>query len=139
MAKEDGEESVDLSEFGLDVDINDTVGYPEGMLLLKDKVTVKSFVSKKDVTMKEALEEIKLSKNAEKKEDICTTRIKGTFMNYIDMMTKKCTNSNTVLGDQCIIIDSYDGDEHSKTTNRKVGIISLNSQLLFTLSISVCS
>ena len=38
--------------------------------------------------MKEALEEIKLSKNAEKKEDIFTVRINGTFINYIDMMTK---------------------------------------------------
>ena len=139
LAKEDDDESVNFSESGLEVDINDTVGVPEGVLQLKDKVTVKTFVSKQDVTMKDALEEIKLSKNAEKKEDIFTARIKGNFTNYIDMMTKKFTNTDIVLGDQRIIIDSYDGAEHSKTTKRKVGIISFNSQLLSTSSISVCS
>ena len=137
---EEHDEVLDFAAVGLDVDINDTHYALEGVTNeLLPKVTVKNFIGKKDVSMADALEDIKKSREIPTK-SLSTARIGGTFADYLSMMEKTFTkNHDENLDDELIIIDSYDGAEHKRTTKGKTGIISFNSQMISPSSISSCS
>ena len=77
---------VDFEAVGLDVDLNDTSYCAEMTQMLKPKITVKSFVGKKDIEMKDAIDDIKNSRGGVAKDKIMTARIDGSFMKYIEMM-----------------------------------------------------
>ena len=130
---------IDFEDVGLDVDINATDYGIEDGSQLKAKVLVKSFVGKSDIDMKDALEEIRKSKDSNKEDDVMVARIDGSFEDYVKMMTDKYSNMKIELDNNRIVIDSYDGAEHKKTTKGKVGLVSFNSQLLSPSSITKCS
>ena len=132
---------VDFEAVGLDVDLNDTSYCAEMTQVLKPKITVKSFVGKKDIEMKDAIDDIKKSRGVVAKDKIMTARISGSFMKYIEMMVTTSQKKNIKIdSNKLIIIDSYDGAEHKNTTSKgKVGIISFNSQLISPSAISEVS
>ena len=124
--EDDDNTNYDFAAIGLDVDVNNTTySYNDGDDALKPKVTAKSFVGKSDVKMKDTLEEMKQSKGNQKVEDVMVAKISGAYNDYIQLMYNKLKANNIKLDDRQIIIDSYDGAEHKKTTKGKVGIISL--------------
>ena len=100
---------------------------------------VKSFVGKSEIDVKDALEEIWKSKDSNKEDDVMVGRIDGCFKDYVKMMTDKYSNTKIELDNNRIVIDSYNGEEHKKTTKGKVGVVSFNSQLLSPSSIAKCS
>ena len=138
--EDDDNANYDFDAIGLDVNVNNTTySYNDDDDTLKPKVTAKSFVGKSDVKMKDALEEIKQSKGHQKVEDVMVAKISGAYNDYIQLMYNKLKVNNIKLDDRQIIIDSYDGAEHKKTTKGKIGIISFNSQMLSQFSIDKAS
>ena len=103
------------------------------------KLTVKSFIGKKDVKMSDALDDIRKSKDSAAISDILTARVKGSFSTYIEYMEDMFKKKHGKIDKNLIIIDSYNGAEHKKTTKGKTSIISFNSQLISPSSISTVS
>lgn len=134
-------EDIDFEAVGLDFDLNDTFNYStnEENQLVKKEVTAKSFVGKRNVTVKEALEQINDSQSPTKNSDILAARIEDSYEEYVNMMENKIKNNNVPLDGTRIIIDSFDGAEHKRTTKGRIGIISFNSQMLCKSSISKIS
>ena len=92
--------------------------------------TPKSYINRTDITVKDAFENIKRSKESESKANIKTARIKGTFKDYIKLIVDSYTNRGVTLDDELIVMDSYDGAEHRSTSNKRISIISFSSQII---------
>ena len=92
--------------------------------------TPKSYINRTDVTIKDAFDKIKRSKEAENKANIKTARIKGAFTDYIKLIVDSYTDRGVRLDDELIVMDSYDGAEHRSTSNKRISIISFSSQII---------
>ena len=79
----DATNEINFQEAGLDVNLNSTdyiIDQPES------KLTVKSFIGKKDVKMSDALDDIRKSKDSAAILNVLTTRVKESFSTYIEYM-----------------------------------------------------
>eukprot|EP00978_Attheya_sp_CCMP212_P027084 scaffold90288_cov52-Attheya_sp.AAC.5 len=61
---------------------------------------------------------------------LCAAKIVGTYGDYVSMMKKKHAENGHLMGDneKLIVLDSYDGAEHSTTAGKRLNVVSYSSQ-----------
>ena len=62
-------------------------------------------------------------------EKINGAKIKGTYQNYLQLMMKKHEEKLTTVSGDFIVIDSYDGAEHSRNDEGRTNVLSYSSQV----------
>ena len=116
------------------IDIEDTSEPDdEPGLQPKEVLSASSFVSNKPESLSEAVQAIWKSKRVEN--EVIGTRIAGSFKEHVVRMANKHIRKGRALSGDILVINSYDGAEHTNTKKGKTGIVSFSSQMCSTSTI----
>ena len=116
------------------IDIEDTSEPDDEPGLQPTEVfSVSSFVSNKPEILSEAVQAIWKSKRVEN--EVIGARIAGGFKEHVVRMANKHIRKGRTLSGDILVINSYDGAEHTNTKKGKTGIVSFSSQMCSTSTI----
>ena len=109
-------------------DINSTAYSPSRTNHATAPITPSSFIGNTEIKFEDALEQIQ--KENSKNKIISSAKLSGDYIDYCNLLVKKHRKHQRKVEGNVIVIDSYDGAMHKKTSNGKCSVISFSSQLI---------
>ena len=123
-----------LHEITENINIEDTsVPDDEPGLQPKEVLSASSFVCNISENLSEAVQAIWKSKRVENQ--VIGARIAGGFKEHGARMANKDIRKGRTMSGDVLVINSYDGAEHTNTKKGKTGIVSFSSQMCSTSTI----